>query len=76
MQFRCLQEKILLRAKSYFCSINFVYKFIVFHFHLYTVSCHWYLVNCCWFKGVCPWGLHDFRMDGGLPPGFQKATLF
>ena len=21
-------------------------------------------------------GLHDLRMDGGLPPGFQKATLF
>ena len=21
-------------------------------------------------------GLHDLRMDGGLPPGFQKGTLF
>ena len=20
-------------------------------------------------------GVHDLRMDGGLPPGFQKATL-
>ena len=23
-----------------------------------------------------PGGVHDLRMDGGLPPGFQKATLF
>ena len=21
-------------------------------------------------------GVHDLRMDGGLPPGFQKGTLF
>ena len=21
-------------------------------------------------------GVHDLRMDGGLPSGFQKATLF
>ena len=24
----------------------------------------------------CPQGVHDLRMDGGLPPGFQKGTLF
>ena len=23
-----------------------------------------------------PGGVHDLRMDGGLPPGFQKGTLF
>ena len=26
----------------------------------------------CWGPG----GVHDLRMDGGLPPGFQKGTLF
>ena len=28
---------------------------------------------------VCKWPrgeVHDLRMNGGLPPGFQKATLF
>ena len=25
---------------------------------------------------VNPGGVHDLRMDGGLPPGFLKATLF
>ena len=26
--------------------------------------------------GLDPGGVHDLRMDGGLPPGFQKGTLF
>ena len=26
--------------------------------------------------GVPGGGVHDFGMDGGLPPGFQKGTLF
>ena len=29
-----------------------------------------------WCKGVARGGVHDLRMDGGLPPGFQKGTLF
>ena len=27
-------------------------------------------------RSLGPGGGHDLRMDGGLPPGFQKATLF
>ena len=28
------------------------------------------------FDTAVPGGGGDLRMDGGLPPGFQKATLF
>ena len=37
--------------------------------------------HCCW-QGLFDCqepgggGVHDLRMDGGLPPGFQKGTLF
>ena len=34
--------------------------------------------NLFWFHNmlVPGGGVHDLRMDGGLPPGFQKGTLF
>ena len=29
-----------------------------------------------WRNGPGGGGVHDLRTDGGLPPGFQKGTLF
>ena len=35
-----------------------------------------FLDQCFLGRLVPPGGVHDLRMDGGLLPGFQKATLF
>ena len=36
-----------------------------------------YIVDSTYtFTSQIPGGIHDLRMDGGLAPGFQKATLF
>ena len=34
------------------------------------------IINLTFFLKSRGGGVHDLRMDGGLPPGFQKGTLF
>ena len=40
-----------------------------------TVSSSRHTQSLCVFPTGGGGGVHDLRMDGGLPPGFQKATL-